>query len=123
MKSFPWQQHLKVNTDPKWQVKTFTDIFFNIMSIFIPNETKRFVPCDTSMLNRKNGLFKNYKRHGYRVEDKVILDTFSSKCQQAVGTAKLSYLTNLGNIVNAPNSSQNSYLKIISRAPELPPTC
>ena len=49
------------------------------------------------MLNRKNRLFKNYKNHGYKVEDKVRLDTLRIECQQAVETAKLSYLRNLGN--------------------------
>ena len=105
------------------------------MSIFIPNETKRFVPRDPpwinkpvkTMRNRKNRLFKNYKRHGYRVEDKVRLDTFRSECQQAVETAKLSYLTALGNKVNDPNTSQKTYWKIINRvmnkcrAPKVPP--
>ena len=67
------------------------------------------------MLNRKNRLFKKYKRHGYRVEDEVRLDAFRSECQQAVGTAKLSYLTNLGNKVNDPNTSQKTYWKIINR--------
>ena len=42
MTSFPWRQHLNINTDPNWQVKTFTDILLNIMSNFIPNEIKRF---------------------------------------------------------------------------------
>ena len=44
------------------------------MSNFIPNETKRFVLHDPSwitkslktMLNRKNRLFKNYKRHRHQ---------------------------------------------------------
>ena len=60
--------HLNISTDPNWQVKTFTEIFLNIMSNLIPNETKRFVPRDPpwitkplkTMLNRKNRLFKNY---------------------------------------------------------------
>ena len=135
MNNFPWLQHLNLNSDPNWQVKTFTDIFFNIMSIFIPNETKRFVPRDPpwitkplkTMLNRKNRLFNNYKRHGYKVEDKVRLDIFRSECQQAVATAKLSYLTNLGNKVNDPNTSQKSDWKIINRVmnkcrnPKVPP--
>ena len=43
--SFPWLQHLNNNTDPNWQVKTFTENFLN-MSNFIPNETKTFVPRD-----------------------------------------------------------------------------
>ena len=56
------------------------------------------------MLNRKNRLFNNYKRHGYISE--VRLDAFRIECQQAVETAKLSYLTNFGNKVNNPDMSQ-----------------
>ena len=62
------RQQLNPNTDTNWQVKTFTDIFLNIMSNFMPIETKRFVPRDPTwinkslktMLTRKNRLFKNY---------------------------------------------------------------
>ena len=98
MTSFPWHQQLNINTDPNWQVKTFTDILLNIMSNFIPNETKRFVPRDPpwitkslkAMLNRKNRLFKDYKKHHYKEEDKVRLDAFRLECQNAVETAKLS---------------------------------
>ena len=69
------------------------------MSNFIPNETKRFVPSDPpcitkslkTMLNRKNRLFKNYKRHRYKKEDKIRLDVFRIECQKAVETAKSSY--------------------------------
>ena len=68
MTSFPWLQHLNINIDPNWQVKTFTEIFLNSMSNVIPNENKKFVPRDPpwitnplkTMLNRKNRLFKNY---------------------------------------------------------------
>ena len=79
------------------------------------------------MLNRKNKLFKNYKRHGYKVEDKVRLYIFRSKCRQTVATAKLSYLTNIGNKDNDPKTSQKSYWKIINtvmnncRTPKVPP--
>ena len=114
--SFPWRQHL--NT-----VKTVTDTFLNIMSNFIPNETKRFVPRDPpwitkplkTMLNRKNRLFKNYKKHGYKAEDKIRLDVFRTECQQAVETSKFSHLINLGNKANNPNTSQKSFWKIINR--------
>ena len=133
--NFPWRQHLNINTDTNWQVKTFTEIFLNIMSIFIPNEIKRFVPRDPpwitkplkTMLNRKNRLYKSYKRHGYKDEDKIRLDAFRSECQQEVENAKSSYLTNLGNKVNDPNTSQKLYWKIINkvmnkcRAPIIPP--
>ena len=132
--NFPRRQHLNNNIDTNWQVKTFTEIFLNIMSIFIPNETKRFVPRDPpwitkplkTMLNRKNRLYKSYKRHGYKDEDKVRLDAFRSECQQEVENAKSSYLTNLGNKVNDPNTSQKIFWKIINkvmnkcRAPIIP---
>ena len=114
MTGISWRQHLNLNTDPNWQVKTFTDTFLNIMSNFIPNETKIYIsrnpPWITkllkTMLNRKNRLFNNYKRHGYKAQDKVRLDAFRIECQQAVETAKPSYLTNLGNKVNNPATSQ-----------------
>ena len=135
MTNFPWLQHLNINTDPNWQVKTFTEIFLNIMTNLIPNETKKFVPRDPpwitkplkTMLNRKNRLFKNYKKHRYKEEDKVRLEVFRIECQKAVESAKLSYLTNMGNKVNDPATSPKSYWKIINRvmnkcrAPKIPP--
>ena len=79
MTTFPWIQQRNLNsTDPHWHVKTVTDIFLNIMSNFIPNETKRIVPRDPPWITkplktllRKNRLFKNYKIHGYKAEDKA----------------------------------------------------
>ena len=135
MSEFPWRQHLNVITDTNWQVKTFTDIFLNIMSNFIPNDTKRIVPRDPpwitrpikTSLNKKNRLFKNYKKNGYKIEDKDRLDTFRLECQQAVGTAKMTYLKDFGNKVNDPSTTQKSYWKIINRvinkcrAPKIPP--
>ena len=67
------------------------------------------------MLNKKNRLFRNYKRHGYKTVDKVRIDAFRIECQQAVESAKLVYLTNLGNKINDPNTYQKSYWKIINR--------
>jgi len=135
MKNFPWEQHLNINTDTNWQVKTFTDIFLNIMSNFIPNENKKYIPRDPpwitkslkALLNKKNRLYKSYKRHGYNHEDKIRLDIFRSECFQAVAIAKLNYLTNLGNKVNNLNTSNKTYWKIINRvmnkcrAPKIPP--
>ena len=104
MESFPWSEKLLLNTDPYWQVKTFQEILLNIMSNFIPNEVRKFIPRDPpwidksikTLLNKKNRLFKNYKRHGYREEEQVRLDTFRKECQEAVESAKQSYLSNLG---------------------------
>ena len=90
MPSFPWH-HLNLNTDTNWQVKPFTDTLLNIMSNFIPNETKRLVPRDPpwitkpikTLLNRKNRLYKNYKKHDYNNEDKDRLDSFRIECQRS----------------------------------------
>ena len=60
------------------------------------------------MLNRKNRLFKHYKKHGYKEEDKVRLHVFRTECQKAVEIAKLSYLTNMGNKLGNPSTSQKS---------------
>ena len=132
---FPWVQHLNTNQDSNWQVQTFTNIFMNVMTNFIPNGIKRIVPCDPpwitkplkTMLNRKNRLFKNYNKYWYKPEDKVRLDKFRKECQEAVEVAKLNYLTNMGDKLNNPNTSRKSYWKIINKvmnkckAPKIPP--
>ena len=46
-----------------------------------------------------------FLRHGYKAEDKVRLDAFPIECQQAVEMAKQSYLANLGDKLNNPNTS------------------
>ena len=79
------------------------------------------------MLKRKNRLYKNYKRHGYRDHDGTRLETFREECKKAVEDSKLSYLTKLGNKVDDPNTTQKLYWKIINRvmnkcrAPKIPP--
>ena len=87
------------------------------MSNFIPNETKIIIPRDPplitkplkTLLNRKNRRFKNYKIHEYKAEDIARVDGFHIECQKAVETDKSSYLTNLGNKLNNPSTSQKSY--------------
>ena len=94
-----------LNWDPNWQVKTFTDTFLNILTNFFPSEAKRFVPRNPpwitrslkNMLNRKNRLYKNYKKHRYKDDDEVKLDIFRYECHQSVEDAKSSHLANLGN--------------------------
>ena len=41
---FNWHDHFANNTNPNWQVESFTKIFLNIMSNFIPNEIKKYIP-------------------------------------------------------------------------------
>ena len=87
------------------------------MANFIPNEIKRIIPRDPplitkplkTMLNRKNRFFNNYRRHGYKLEDKVRLDNFRKECQVAVEIAKLTYLANMGKKLINYNTSQKSY--------------
>ena len=67
------------------------------------------------MLNRNNRFFKNYKRKGYKEEDKVRHGLFRTECQKAVVSAKVSSLTNMGNKLKNPGTSQKSYWKIIHR--------
>ena len=110
--SFPWSRHLNINPDPNWQVKQFTEIFLNIMSNFVPHETKRVVPRDLplktkslkSKLNRENSL-KATKDMVTKPEDKIRVDNFRKECQEAVETAKLSYLTNIDNKLNDLSTS------------------
>ena len=133
--NFPWVQHFNLNPDVNWQVKSFTEIFLNIMNNYVPNEVKRFVPRDPpwiskqlkTLLRRKNRFFRNYKKNGYKPDDKIKLETFRKECKEAVERAKTDYLTNLGNKLSDPNTTQKSYWKIINRvmnkcrAPIIPP--
>ena len=135
MVSFPWAQHLNLNRNPNWQVKTFHETFLDIISNFIPNDVKNFTPRDSpwishplkTLLRKKDRLYRNYKRHGLRDEDKNRLDNFRKECQEAIESAKLTYLKNLGNKLNEPDTTPKNYWKIIhrvinkSRAPKIPP--
>ena len=135
MVNFPWEQHLNLNRNPNWQAKEFTKIFLNIMSNFIPHETKKIIPRDNpwitkplkTMIKKKNRLYKTYKRHGYQQNDKVRLDNFRLECQQAVENAKNEYLTNLGNKLHNRHTSGKIYWKMLnkvinkSKSPKVPP--
>ena len=133
--SFPWARHLRINTDVNWQVKQFTQIFLNIMSNFIPHDTKTFIPRDSpwinktlkSLLRKKDKIYRNYKKHGYKEEDKNRLDAIRTECNDSIVEAKLAYLENLGNDLNDSKCTSKNYWKIIhrvmnkSRAPKIPP--
>ena len=135
MSYFPWDQQLNLNSDPNWQAKEFTKYFLNIMSNFIPNETKMTKPRDNpwinktlkAMINKKNRLYKNYKRHGYQENDKIRLDNFRIEVQQAVDDAKKAYVSSLGNKLHNQGTNGKAYWRIInnvlnrSKAPKIPP--
>ena len=117
MNNFPWYDHFSLNPDVNWQVKTFIEIFLNIMSNFIPNEVKRMVPRDPpwitkplkSLLKKKNRCYKRYKNHGYKEEDRLRLEALRNECQLAIESAKLSYFANLGNKLSDPGTSRKCY--------------
>ena len=80
--------YLNANPDVHWQVESFTEIILNIMLNFIPNEIKRINPRDPpwltkplrNMLKKQKRLYRNFKRHGYKVEDQIRVNTFSGEC-------------------------------------------
>ena len=121
--NFPWVRHLRSNPDLNWQVKSSTEIIINIMSNFVPNKIIKVVPGDPpwitwslkNMLNKQNRLFKNYERHGYKVDDKNRVDSFRKECEMAINKSKEDYLKKLGDKPVNPNTSQKSYWKIINR--------
>ena len=70
---------------------------------------------------------KNTKKHGYKTEDKEILDRLRNECQEAIVNAKESYLKNLGSKLADPTTGQKSYWKILNKflnkckIPKIPP--
>ena len=120
MTNFPWADQLRLNNDVNWQVKIFHETFMNIMSNFIPNLVKKCVPRDPpwinkslkSLLKKKNRLYKNYKRHGYKEDDKVRLEVFRGECNEAIESAKLLYLNNLGKRLNDPDTTPKTTGKL-----------
>ena len=104
MFNFPWSQHLNLNKDPNWQVKSFTNILYNIICNFVPNEIKHITPRDPpwltktvkTLLKRKNRLYNNYKKHGYKLHDRIRLDHFREECKNAIENAKTTYYNDIG---------------------------
>ena len=105
------------------------------MSNFVPNKIIHVVPRDPpwidkalkNLLNKQNRLYKNYKKHGFKPSDKILVDTFRENCELSIQEAKKKYLNKLGNKLIDPNTSQKSYWKILNRvmnkckAPKIPP--
>ena len=95
IQNVPWAQNLNINNDPNWQVEKFTEIILNIMSNFIPNEVKTMKPRHPpwitkqlkTLLNRKNRLFKNVKKHGFKEFDLARLNDLRNECKEAIEIA------------------------------------
>ena len=121
--NFPWEQHFSSNPDINWQVNSFTEIILNIMSNFIPNKVIKITPSDPpwisnslkNMLNRQQRLFKKYKKHGYKLDDNIMVDIFREECDLAVQKSKESYLNKIGNKLIDPTTNQKSYWTLVNR--------
>ena len=88
MTTFPWFQHLNINIDPNWQFKTFADALLNIISNFIPNEIKRFVPRDPPpwIMKSLKTMFNRNRRRTY-------FDKFVSQILSGAGSNPVSSIS------------------------------
>ena len=40
------------------------------------------------MLNKQSRLFKNFKKHGYKADDKSRLDSYRDECKKAIDNSR-----------------------------------
>ena len=72
-------------------------------------------------------MYKNFKRLGFRREDKSKVEKFRNECKEAIENAKSSYFQQLGNRLADSKTSQKCYWKIVNKllnktkAPKIPP--
>ena len=93
----------------------------------IPRDPPWITKTIKNKLKQKNRLYKSYKKHGYREEDKARLDNFRAECQADIKIAKDSYLKSLGCKLTDKEIPKKTYWKILknlmnkSKAPKIPP--
>ena len=83
---------------------------------FVPNETKTFNPRDPewlngnvkSMLRKQDKLYRKYKKNGYKVEDKTVLDKLKIECAAAITSARESFLRKQGAKLADPSTGQKN---------------
>ena len=128
-------QNLNSSNDVNWQVNSFTKIISNIMSNFIPNELKKINPREPpwitkaikNILSKQHRLYKNFRKHGFKPEDKLRVDLFREECKITIAAAKKAYLLKIGVELANPTTSRKSYWKLINKvmneckAPKIPP--
>ena len=79
------------------------------------------------MLNKQTRLFKNFKKHGYKSEDKKRLDSYPDEYKKSIDYSKESYLKLLGLNPADPKTSTKAYRKIMNKvmnkckSPRIPP--
>ena len=67
------------------------------------------------MIKRQHRLHSNFKRHGYRAEDKVRVDVFRKECNRVVLAAKEKYLCDLGDKLAIPTTGLKAYCEVINQ--------
>ena len=107
----------------------------NFMTNFIPKETITVKPRNPpwiikpikTMLNKQSRLFKKFKNHGYKTDDKYRLDSYREECKKAIYNSREMYLKQVGINLADPKNSKKAYWKIMNRvmnkckAPKIPP--
>ena len=93
------------------------------MSNFIPNKLIKVTPRDPpwidknlkTMLNRQQRLYKNCKKHGFKNEYIIPVETFRQECNIAIKKSNEEYFSNIGNKLANPDTCQKLYWKLINR--------
>ena len=132
---FPWEAKLSLLMDPNQQVHLLNQCLLNIMSNYVPNEIKKVCPQEPNWLNRniknllrkQNKIYKKFKRNGYKIEDKLILDRMKTQSSEAIKNAKDDYMKSLGAKLADSTTGQKTYWKILNKllnkckVPRIPP--
>ena len=67
------------------------------------------------MIKKENSQYKNFKRKGFKPEDKVNVDDVRTECFTAVNVAEERYLVNLGYKLNDLQTGKEAYWKVIKK--------
>ena len=59
----------------------------------------------------KQTIFKNFKKHGYRADDKSRLDIFRQECKKAIDNSREMYLKQMGLNLADPDTGKKSILE------------
>ena len=117
------------------QVEIFNEALLNIFSNFTPHETinvkskaprwmNKEIKC---ALRKKNKLYRKYISGGRTDLDEANLIEATRFVSDLIKTSKESYLTNIGEKLNDPNTSSKTYWYLLKRflnkvkIPEIPP--
>ena len=79
------------------------------------------------MLKKQNRIYKNYKKNGFKEDDKAYLEQYRKECSDAIEKSRQKYLFNLGDKLADNRTGQKTYWKIINKLlnkckiPRIPP--